>query len=106
MALEEAREAALRHANAVLGQSRTEFMQIAAGLRLVERQDQVGLRLDPVRALISAHRLGGDVTLTGELPAPAAGARQTDPEARRCLMPGCTGLDGMNHALTHIDGQG
>jgi hypothetical protein len=106
VALEEAREATLGHANAVLGQSRTKLMQIETGLRLVERQDQLGMSLDPVRALISAHGLGGDVTLTSELPAPTARARQADPEAFGCLVSRRASLDGMDHALTQIDGQG
>ena len=106
MALEEAREAALSHADASLGQGRTEFIQVDAGLRLVERQDQVGLRLDPVRALISAHRLRRDVALAGALPTPASGARQTAPAAFSRLMPGRPCLDGMDYALSQIDGQG
>jgi hypothetical protein len=72
MALEEARQAALGHEDALLGQSRTKLVQEDARLRLVERQDQVGVRLDPVRAPISTQRLGLEVALTGELPAPAA----------------------------------
>jgi len=75
MALEEARQAALGHEDALLGQSRTKLVQEDARLRLVERQDQVGVRLDPVRAPISTQRLGLEVALTGELPAPAARAR-------------------------------
>ena len=43
------------HAEAVLSQSRTEFVQVDAGLRL-----------ELVRALIAAHRFGRDVALTGE----------------------------------------
>ena len=103
MALEEARQAALGHADALLGQSHTKLVQEDAGLRLVERQDQMGMGLDPVRAPISTQRLGRDVALTGELPAPAARARQADPEALGRLMPGRAGLNSMDHALTQID---
>jgi len=81
-------------------------VQIEAGLRLVERQDQIGMSLDPMRALIPAQRFGCDVTLTGELPTPAARARQADSEALGCLVPGRAGLNSTDHALTQIDGQG
>jgi hypothetical protein len=64
------------------------------------------MSLDPVRALIAAHGLGCDVAHPGELPAPAARACQVHPEALRRFMPRRTGLDGMDHALTQIDGQG
>lgn len=104
MALEEAREAALGHADAPLCQSRAEFVQIDAGLRLVERQDQLGMSLDPVRALIATHRLGRDVALPSELAAPAARTRQADPEALGRLVPGQAGRNGMDHALSQIDG--
>jgi hypothetical protein len=103
MALEEAREAALGHADALLGQSRTKLVQEDAGLRLVERQDQGGMSPDPVRAPISTQRLGRDVALSGELPAPAARARQADPEALGRLVSGCAGLNGMDHALAQIN---
>lgn len=73
MALEEAREATLGHADAVLGQSRTEFVQVVAGLHLIEGDDQVGPRLNLVRALIAVHRLGRDVALTGEALTPPTG---------------------------------
>lgn len=77
-----------------------------AGLHLVERQDHVGLSLDTVRALISAHGLGGDVALQGELAAASARTHQTNPETFGRLMPGCASLNSMDRALTQIDGQG
>lgn len=57
--------AVLGHAGASLGQDCSQLAQIDAGLCLVERQDQVGLRLEPMRALISVKKLGGDVPLKG-----------------------------------------
>src|SRR5215211_1599312 len=106
VALEEARQAALGQMDAPLGQSRTQVPQEDAGLLLGERQDQIRMGLDPVRALIPTQRLGGDVTFTGKLPAPAARAGKADPEAFCRLMPGRAGLDGSHHALAQIDGQG
>lgn len=43
---------------------------------------------DPLRRVIAAHRLGHDVPFQRSLPAPAAGARHTDPEASRSAMAG------------------
>lgn len=74
--------------------------------RLIEGYDQVGLRLDLMRALIDAHRLGQDVVLTGEVLKPPTGARQADPKAFGSSVSGGAGRDGMDHALTQIDGQG
>jgi hypothetical protein len=61
------------------------------------------MSLDPVRALIATQGLGCEVARPGELPAPLAGTGQVRPKTRRGSMPG---LDGMDHALTQIDGQG
>jgi hypothetical protein len=81
VALEEAREVIPSHADAVLGQDRTEFGQVEAGLRLGEGDDRVGLRRALVRAQIAAHRLGRDAALTGETRPPPIGARQAATEA-------------------------
>lgn len=72
MAREEAREAALRHADAALGQSRKQLMQIDPGLRLVEGQDQASMKLDPMRPLIAGDRLGRNLAVISKLPAPTA----------------------------------
>jgi hypothetical protein len=106
VALEEARQAALGQMDAPLGQSRAQVPQEDAGLLLGERQDQIRMGLDPVRALIPTQRLGVDVTFTGKLPAPAARAGKANPEAFGRLMPGRAGLDGSHHALAQINGQG
>ena len=45
---------------APLGQSRAQVPQEDAGLLLGERQDQIRMGLDPVRALIPTQRLGVD----------------------------------------------
>ena len=89
-----------------LGEGGPQLVQIDPGLRRVEGQDQVGMSLDPMRALIAAHRLGRNLALTSELPAPTARACKTDPKAFGYLVPGRAGLDSMDHALPQIDGQG
>jgi hypothetical protein len=95
VALEEAREAIPGHADAVLGQGRTDFVHGEAGLRRAL-----------VRAPIAAHRLGRDATLTGETRPPSTGARQADPEAFGSFLAEGAGCDGMHHALAQIERQG
>jgi hypothetical protein len=79
----------------VLSQGRTDFVHGEAGLRRAL-----------VRALIAAHRLGRDATLTGEARPPSTCARQADPEAFGSFVADGAGCDGMHHALAQIDGQG
>jgi hypothetical protein len=99
VALEVAREAALSEADTALSQGGPKLVQVDAGLRLVGRQDQVSMSFDPVRGLIVTHRLGRDAASADEVPAPATGARQIDPDTICRLVPGCAGLDGMDHPL-------
>lgn len=43
---------------------------------------------------------------TGEARTPPTGARQADPKAFGSFVSGGASLDGMDHALAQIDGQG
>ncbi|KQO85745.1 hypothetical protein ASF36_25195 [Methylobacterium sp. Leaf90] len=64
------------------------------------------MSLDPTQALIAVHRLGRDVALTGEARTSPTGARQADPKAFGSFVSGGASLDGMDHALAQIDGEG
>jgi hypothetical protein len=80
VALEEAGQAADPDPQTLFGQTVAQLVQEQFGLRLVGLPDQVGLRLDGMRALIAAHRLGVCPTLLHEGPVPAHGAGGTDLE--------------------------
>lgn len=93
VALEEAGQAAAPDPQASFGQKVAQFMQEKLGLRFVGPPDQVGLRLDGVRALIAPHRLGLRPTLLHEGPVPAHGAGRADLEAPCCFPARCARLD-------------
>ncbi len=74
--------------------------------RLVGRQDQVGLCLDPVRGVIATRRLGRELPLLAELFRPAAGTGHADTEPGCRLMTARAFRDSRHHTLAQIDGQG
>ena len=81
VALEEAGQAADPDPQASFGQTVAQFMQKKFGMLFVGLPDQVGLRLDGVRALVATHRLSLRPTLLHESPVPAHGAGRADLEA-------------------------
>jgi hypothetical protein len=106
VALEEAGQAAHPDPQTSSCQSVTQFMQEQFGLSLIGLSDQVGLRLDGVRALIAAHRLGVCSTLLHEDPVPAHGAGRADLEAPCCFPARGSRLDSSYDTLAQIGGQG
>src|SRR3954471_13283255 len=79
--LEEARQAARAGLHTLLSQPVPQLAQEEARLLLGGGQDQRGMRLNGLRGVIAAHRLGGDLPLLAVALRPAAGARHADPEA-------------------------
>ncbi|GMA77146.1 hypothetical protein GCM10025880_35630 [Methylorubrum aminovorans] len=102
VALEEAGQAADPDPQASFGQTVTQLMQEKLGLRFGGLPDQVGLRLDCMRALIAAHRLGLRPPLLNEGSVPAHGAGWADLETS-CRFPARRArLDRSHHTLAQI----
>ena len=106
MPLEEARQAARAGLHALLSQTVAQLAQEEARLLLGGRQDQRGMGLDGLRGVIAAHRLGRNLPLVAEALRPAAGTRNTDPEASRGAMTGSTRRHGSHDTLAQVDRQG
>ena len=104
VALEEAGQAADPDPQTLFGQTVAQLVQEQLGLPFVGLPDQVGLRLDGVRALIAAHRLGVCPTLLHEGPVPARGAGRADLEAPRRLPARSPRLNRGHDTLTQING--
>jgi hypothetical protein len=83
-----------------------QLAQVGLRLRLARLQDHGRMRLDAVRAPLSAHRPGGDLTLLPKAGLPADGGRRTDAEALGRLAAGRARLDGRDGALAQVDQQG
>lgn len=96
---EEAGQAAGAGLYAALGRGVAQLVQEDGGPRLVGRQDQLGLRLDPVRGVIAARRLGRELPFLAELFRPAAGTGHADTEPGCCLMTGGTLRNGRDDTL-------
>jgi hypothetical protein len=105
MTLEEPRQAARAGGHACLGQPVAQLVQDDLRLRLVTGQDQTGVGLDAVRAVVAARWLGRDLPLPPEPGRPAARAGHADPKARRSLMAGRPIQHRSHDTLTEIDGQ-
>lgn len=67
--------------DALLSQPVAQLAKEETRLLLGGRQDQRGMRLDPLRGVIAAHRLGRDMALLVRALRPAAGAGHADPKA-------------------------
>ncbi|MGW9820812.1 hypothetical protein ACUXK4_003389 [Methylorubrum extorquens] len=106
MALEEAGQATDPDPQASFGQTVAQLMQEQLGLYFVGLPDQISLRLDGVRALIAAYRLGLRPALLHEGPVPAHGAGWADLEAP-CRFPARgPSFDCGHDAVAQINGQG
>ena len=103
---EEAGQAARAGLQAALGQSVTQFVQKDRRPRLIGRQNQVGLRLDPVRGVIATRGLGRKLPLLAELFRPAAGTGHADPKPGGRLMTRRALRNSRDDTLAEIDGQG
>src|SRR6476620_614587 len=79
--IEEAPQSAMADRHATLCQCRPQFRERDVGCRLVERQDQLAVALDAMRAPVTAHRFSARVALLAFACPPAAHARRTHPEA-------------------------
>ena len=102
---EEAGQAARAGLHAALGQGVAQLVQEDRRPRLVARQDQFGLRLDPVRYLIATRRLGREPPILAELFRPATGTGHADTEPGCRLMTGGPLQNGRDDTLAQIDGQ-
>ena len=106
---EEARQAARAGLHALLSQTVAQLAQEEARLLLGGRQDQrgmeLGMGLDGLRGVIAAHRLGRNLPLVAEALRPAAGTRNTDPEASRGAMTGSTRRHGSHDTLAQVHRQ-
>ena len=82
----EAREAAGADRDALLLQDLAQFVQEDLWPGLIGLQDQLGMSLDAVRALIAALALGREVPLARLLPGPAADAGPAHPKPLGSLI--------------------
>ena len=64
------------------------------------------MRLNALRGVIAAHRLGGELALVAEALRPPAGARHTDPEAGCGAMAGGARHHGSHDTLAQVHRQG
>ena len=85
---QEAREAAGADRDPVLLQDLAQFVQEDLWPGLIGLQDQRGMSLDAVRALIAALALGREVPLARLLPGPAADADHAHPKPLGGLVAG------------------
>ncbi|GLS48455.1 hypothetical protein GCM10007885_12990 [Methylobacterium gnaphalii] len=89
----------------MLGQGVAQFAQEEFGLRLIEGEDQIRMRLDRRQAVVGVSRFGRDVTLLRKPLRTAAGARHAHPEPRRRPMEGSAPGHGRYDAFAQIDRQ-
>ncbi len=73
------------------------------GCSLTGFQDQGGLRLDAMRGVISARRLGRNAAVPPDLGVPADRRRHADAEALGGFTTGGTGLDRRDHAVAQVE---
>ncbi len=64
---------------------------------------QGGLRLDAMRGMIAAARLGGDPAVPSNLGMPADRGHRADAEALGSLATRCTGFDRCNYAVEQVE---
>src|SRR3954452_25408368 len=105
MAGKEAGQAARAGHDTLRGQPITQFGQEDLWLPLVGGQDQVGMRLDAVRAVIATRRFGRDLPLPAVARRPAAGTRHAHLEMGRRLMAGRAPCHGCNDTFAQINRQ-
>jgi hypothetical protein len=83
-----------------------QFAQEDLRVRLTGLQDEFGMSLDAVRSLVSALRLGGEAALLDEALVPANGAGGADAEPPGGLAARGALLNGSDHTLAQVNGQG
>src|SRR4051812_16338715 len=106
MAREEAREAAGADRDPVLLECVAHLTQEDLRAALVGLQDEFGMSLDVLGALVASPGLGSDVPLALLLLRPAADAGAAHPKALGSLAAGRPGHYRGHHALAQINGQG
>jgi hypothetical protein len=102
----EARETARADLDTLLLERVAQFAQEDPRVRLTGLQDERGLSLDAVRALVSALRLGSEAALLDEALVPANGAGGAHAEPLGGLAARGALLNGSDHTLAQVDGQG
>jgi len=103
MTSKEAREAACADLNALLLERVAQFAEEDLRVRLIGLQDERGMSLDAVRALVSALRLGREAALMDEALMPAKGAGGAYADTPGSFAARSALFDGSDHALTQVD---